>query len=524
MNPTPRIRAELDARPAEENGIKYFDVSDPRSGASMRLYDFEWLIAERMDGARPFDEVASWTRERLGLSPSVADLETFAGKLRELGFFDEAGQARGIERAQTLDEESTDVTPLPPPSPAQSSSPDLLAEDNRATREFAQPVRAEDNPALAKTMMPMAAPPKPAPAPVAAPVSTPAPVPVPVPSPPKATTPGPSTVSSMQAVSTPRKGSPVSLVLLLLVVLGVAGAVAYMKFLRPESAHVSVMLASPREVVRLYDGAGTVKKADVQALAFGEAGKVTDVVAKGTEVKAGMPVATLESYAAIEKQLTDLKDRESFYQKQLDAAKAKNDEAAAKAAEAKVGEKKKLIGELEARAAKVRLVAPSSGTVNEVLVQAGGDAKPGEPAVKIGDKHMTADFKIEGEGPKAGDTVQLQLASGGAPIAGHVTQAQNGALTVELPDDAAAKPGDQLRLVKKKEPNVIPVPAGAVVKRDGKDVVFVLTGGEAHARPVTVVDRGAAEVLISSTGLAPGDSVITSGADTLQDGQQASAQ
>ena len=75
---TPRIRNDLHATPAEEGGIKYFDVSDPKSGARMRLYDFEWLIAERMDGRRPFDEVASWAHERLGIHPSASDLEEYA--------------------------------------------------------------------------------------------------------------------------------------------------------------------------------------------------------------------------------------------------------------------------------------------------------------------------------------------------------------------------------------------------------------------------------------------------------------
>ena len=81
--------------------------------------------------------------------------------------------------------------------------------------------------------------------------------------------------------------------------------------------------------------------------------------------------------------------------------------------------------------------------------------------------------------------------------------------------------GDQLRLVKKKEANVVPIPASAVVKKDGADVVFVLSDGKAKMRKVTVVDRTAAEALIG-TGLATGDSVITSNADTLQDDQPAS--
>ena len=89
-------------------------------------------------------------------------------------------------------------------------------------------------------------------------------------------------------------------------------------------------MASPREVVRLYDGAATVKKSEPQTLSFGEAGKVADVVAKDTEVKAGMPLATLDAFAKIEKELADVKDRAGFYEKQLAAAKAKNDEDASR--------------------------------------------------------------------------------------------------------------------------------------------------------------------------------------------------
>ena len=39
-------------------------------------------------GGAPFDEVASWARERLGIAPSASDLEEYARKLRDLGFFD----------------------------------------------------------------------------------------------------------------------------------------------------------------------------------------------------------------------------------------------------------------------------------------------------------------------------------------------------------------------------------------------------------------------------------------------------
>src|SRR6476619_7631321 len=108
MNATPRLRGDLRATPLEEEGIRYFDVNDPRSGHSMRMYDFEWLFAQRMDGARHFDELADWARERLGLAPSASDLSAYARRLDELGFFDaDTGE-------DVIDE---DATPLPANAP-----------------------------------------------------------------------------------------------------------------------------------------------------------------------------------------------------------------------------------------------------------------------------------------------------------------------------------------------------------------------------------------------------------------------
>ena len=142
-------------------------------------------------------------------------------------------------------------------------------------------------------------------------------------------------------------------------------------------------------------------KSEGQTLSFGEAGKVSDVVAAGTEAKAGMPLATLDSYAKIEKDLADVKDRAGYYEKQLATAKAKGDDEAAKAAEAKVAEKKKLLGELEARAGKVRLVAPGPGTVAQVLVTAGADAKAGAPVVQA--RRQAQHRRVQAAGGRRGD-------------------------------------------------------------------------------------------------------------------------
>ncbi len=514
---TPRIRNDLKVTPAEEQGIKYFDVSDPRSGSRMRMYDFEWLIAERMDGQRPFDEVAKWASESLGLNPSPEDLTQYADKLRSLGFFEVGGASGNLMPVIEKDiDVEDDVTPLPPAVPGDQI--------------FAKP----DQPTMA-----MEAPTIPAPRPTndtGRNSAVPALQPV-------ATARAPSSPSGQRPmvtepvhhpeqgatgkVDTPpppaKKSSAGSIIGVFIVLLAIGGGVLYLKF-GPQAAHVSVTLAAPREVVRLFDGAATVKRAEPQVLSFGEAGKVTDVVAKGTEAKAGMPLATLESYTKVEKDLVDVRDRLGFYEKALQAAQAKGNPDDIKKAEAKVAEKKSLSVALEARAAKARITAPGSGTVTDVMVAAGEDARPGAPAIKMGDKRLTAEIKVSpAEAPKTGAPVQLQAAAGGATLAGRVTRVGDGVVTIELPDDTSAKTGDQLRLVKKRETNVIPVPAAAVTKRDGADVVFVLADGVAHARKVTIVDRSPTEMLVSS-GLATGDSIITSGAADLQDGQKASAQ
>jgi membrane fusion protein, heavy metal efflux system len=319
------------------------------------------------------------------------------------------------------------------------------------------------------------------------------------------------------------KSSAGSLLILFLLLLVVAAIVAYIKFMGGSTAKVATVVATPREVVRLYDASAVVRKSEGQTLSFGEAGKVSDVVAAGTEAKAGMPLATLESYAKIEKELADVKDREAFYEKQLAAAKAKGDAGATAAAEGKVAEKKKLMSDLEAHAAKVRLVAPGAGTVAQVLAQAGSDAKPGDPVLKLADKHAVVEFKLgagEAASLRAGALATLQPALGGAPLSARIAKVDGDAVTVELPEESSVKPGDAVRLVRQRVPNVVPVPATALTHREVGDVVYILADGALHERQVSVVDRSKDEALISS-GLSGGDVVVSAGADNLHDGQKA---
>ena len=48
---TPRLRSDLRSEPVEDaQGVLYFDVSDPKNGGVLRLFDFEWLLALKFDG------------------------------------------------------------------------------------------------------------------------------------------------------------------------------------------------------------------------------------------------------------------------------------------------------------------------------------------------------------------------------------------------------------------------------------------------------------------------------------------
>jgi hypothetical protein len=517
---TPRLRPELNATPIEEQGLKFFDVSDPRSGAKMRLYDFEWLLASQMDGQRSLDEIARWAHGALSLDVTGPNLATYAQRLAELGFFS-LPEAPAVLPKRDPNALTGTTTPLPPPAP----SGQLIEED--VPLEL-NPEEVDD--ATTKQIaLPPAAPPPSAPPPAA----PPRPIV-------EATKPRTDEKTDRNTAARPveralafpppseedvpaRSGSR-SIVWLLLVLLIVGGVVAYVMFFNGVGGgtKVSTQIARTREIAALYEGAAKLGKSNVRVLSFGESGKVTDMVAAGTEVKAGMPLATLEGFSKVEKELADVKDRLGFYQKQLEAASGKS-ESAQKAAAEKVNEKKKILAELEARAGKLRLVAPGPGVVDKVHVSAGGDAKADAPAIELTGNGVAATFKLGADAAalKVGDEATLQGPSG-ATGAGKIAKIDNGEVTIEVADTAAFKAGDEVRLVKSKLSGVVAVPTAAVVKKNGTDTVFVLSQGTLHAKKVTLADRAGGEIYVSN-GLAAGDQVVTSGGDALNDGDKASA-
>lgn len=102
----PSLRKDLVASPVDENGVTYVDVSDPRSGRSFRLYDFEYALATQLDG-RSLDVVVAWAKESYGLELTVDALAQFAEQLAGLGFLEGSeGGAQPSDLAPTSGSDS----------------------------------------------------------------------------------------------------------------------------------------------------------------------------------------------------------------------------------------------------------------------------------------------------------------------------------------------------------------------------------------------------------------------------------
>ncbi len=82
----PRLRGDLKATPIEDSdGVLYYDISDPKTGGTLRLFDFEWLLAQRLNGQQNYQELSRWTEEQFGFSTTSGDLEAYGSKLLDLG-------------------------------------------------------------------------------------------------------------------------------------------------------------------------------------------------------------------------------------------------------------------------------------------------------------------------------------------------------------------------------------------------------------------------------------------------------
>src|SRR5664279_3599723 len=111
---SPRFRHDLLATAVEVDGVRCVDVRDPDRDVSFRFYDFEYDLAQQLDG-RPAAEISAWAIETYGLDLTPVGIAEFAARLSELGFLITEGDQAG----ETLHKsDRATLGGFPPPGPA----------------------------------------------------------------------------------------------------------------------------------------------------------------------------------------------------------------------------------------------------------------------------------------------------------------------------------------------------------------------------------------------------------------------
>ena len=184
--------------------------------------------------------------------------------------------------------------------------------------------------------------------------------------------------------------------------------------------------------------------------------------------------------------------------------------------------------------------APASGTVLAVHHPSEGVVAAGQPLLDVGDPgalEVAADV-LSDEATRIAPGMRALVEAGGRTIEGAVRRVEPVAFTevsalgveeqrvlviVALGEGGEAPPRlghgyrVRVRFVEWNEPAVLRIPTSALFEHDGEPAVFVVEGGRAEVRTVTVGQRAGlwAEVL---GGLAAGDRVVTHPGDALADG------
>ena len=119
---SPRFRQDLTVSPTEADGVACVDVSDPKTGANFRLYDFEYQLALQLNG-QPVAQVTDWASTTYGADLTADGIKEFASRLGELGFLERSTAALDAAGPRaplpsTVTRASTPVASAVRPAPA----------------------------------------------------------------------------------------------------------------------------------------------------------------------------------------------------------------------------------------------------------------------------------------------------------------------------------------------------------------------------------------------------------------------
>jgi RND family efflux transporter MFP subunit len=335
-------------------------------------------------------------------------------------------------------------------------------------------------------------------------------------------------VQAMGGVQKRRGTSPLWLAVPL--VLGGLAAAIYLPSRHPSAQVMQVHVAQVRAetVVRLYPGIGQLHAVEPVKFSFAEGGKLAELLPPGQQVKPGDALAKLDGYVKLEKALGEVRQREAFYQSELDKAERANNEAAIKHSRDKVEEKRGMIAALQSKYGKFVLSSTAPGVIGENLAKVGDDVEPGQPVTTVTQARMRADFTMpanDAQSLKTGMIARLQREDGklvDCRVEKVDTEGEQATARLEVMDTSGVRSGDHVRLVRTRLESVYKLPVAAVVRpAGGPDQVYVVQDGKARQRVVTILDRDAKEVIVGQ-GIGPNDRVVTSGTLSLHDGAEVS--
>lgn len=256
---------------------------------------------------------------------------------------------------------------------------------------------------------------------------------------------------------------------------------------------------------------------------LGQAVKAGDVLAEidAQEIRARYEQAKAQRDQAVRdlERATTLMKRQVSSRQEFDAAEAKF-----RVAEASLSEAQTMLSY-------ARVTSPFDGVVARKLAEVGDLAAPGKPLLEVEDRGT---LRFEADVPEAliggvssGQKIDVTIPTAKKSLTAEVVEVSPTAdaasrtyfIKLDLPADAALRAGQFGRAaIPVGTADSIRIPAAAVVQRGQIELVFVSRDGVAGLRLVRTGKRIGSEVEILA-GLEAGESVITTGAAGLVDGQ-----
>lgn len=313
----------------------------------------------------------------------------------------------------------------------------------------------------------------------------------------------------------------------------------------PEDANiktkdVAITEVAPKKFDHYVQTQGRVEAEDNISISAKSPGVITAVYAnEGQQVSKGQVLAQIDNAVIlrnIESMKTQLELAQTVYerQKNLWDQKIGTEVQFLQAKNAKEGLERQ-IASLQEQNEMMRIKAPISGIVDEVIAKIGEAVQPGQPAIRVVN---TSDLKITANVSEAyvtevkkGNKVLVNIPELKRDLESKITfvgrtidpLSRTFAVEIDLPSDPNLRPNmtGVIKVVFHTEPTAITVPINVVQDINSEKIVFVAeaSGKNTVARRKVVKVEGVYNGMAQVSGLEPGSKVITFGYQGLNDGE-----